>query len=67
MVAEIRAQWSEFDSRRHFTEPKKPIRDTRTVLAETVQEADTYVTEQRTAVSATALNRAARDGFVEVG
>lgn len=66
MVDELRARNREYDARRHFTEAKKPIKDTRTVLAELLH-TDDIDPEQVTAESATAFKQAERDGFLEVG
>jgi len=65
MVAEMRAMQADYDSRRHFTEPKKPIKDTRTIIEEFTAPAPEP--EIRQAVSATSFRLAAQDGFIEVG
>lgn len=65
MVDEMRTTQADINNRRHFTEPKKPIKDTRTVLDEYT--APAIAPELRQAVSAASLKLAADDGFIEVG
>lgn len=66
-MEELRASQADIEARRHFTEPKQPIKDTRTVLREMTQPRPELPFEDRMAVSASKLRKAADDGFVEVG
>lgn len=62
----MRAVYSDLANRRHFTEEKQPIRDTRTLVTEwsAPAVADPAVIAAKTASN---LQHAADSGFIEVG
>jgi hypothetical protein len=67
MIDEMRAVHQELDSRRHFTEERKPIQLARDVVAKWTEPAvveDPQVIAARTAMS---LRRAASKDMIEVG
>lgn len=67
MIAEIRAERAEADSRRHFTADKQPIELIRHQLAEWTTVPEPEDPEIIVARSATSLRSAAQDDLFEVG
>lgn len=67
MVDEMRAERAELDHRRHFTEAKKPIELTRTLLAGWTDIAEDEDLEVVAARSGTHMRTAAESDLIEVG
>lgn len=67
MVAEMRATNAEYDHRRHFTEEKRPIVDSRAFLADLMSPGIPIDNEAVASKNATNLRMAANDNLIEVG
>lgn len=67
MIGEMRAQRAELDNRRHFTEEKKPIIDSRTLIDEWLAPGPTVDAEAVALNNAKNMQLAADNDLFELG